>query len=202
MQLIGMLDSPYVRRVAISLHLLELPWQHLPLSVFRNMPEFRQINPVIKVPTLVCDDGETLMDSSLILDYLERLVPAERRLLPEALPARQHALHGVGLALAAMEKAVQAYYECQLRPAAARHAPWLERVAEQLNAACLLMESYLQRHAPQAEQLDQATLSIAVAWRFIIERTPELVAIDSYPALHAWSAQAEQQPAFRAYPFE
>lgn len=207
MQLIGMLDSPYVRRVAISLQLLELPYQHLLLSVFRNMPEFRQINPVIKVPTLVCDDGEVLMDSSLILDYLERLATSERRLLPEALPARQHALHGVGLALAAMEKAVQAYYECQLRPAEARHAPWLERVAEQLNAACALMESYLQRHAPQSAvpgllQLDQATLSIAVAWRFIVERTPELVAADAYPGLRAWSRQAEQHPAFLACPFE
>ncbi|SCK06250.1 glutathione S-transferase family protein [Vogesella sp. LIG4] len=202
MQLIGMLDSPYVRRVAISLQLLELPWQHLPLSVFRNMPEFRQINPVIKVPTLVCDDGELLMDSSLILDYLERLVPAERRLLPEALPARQHALHGVGLALAAMEKAVQAYYECNLRPAEARHAPWLERVAEQLNGACTLMENHLQRHAPQVDKLDQATLSIAVAWRFIAERAAEHVAADAYPALRAWSRQAEAHPAFLAFPFD
>jgi len=202
MQLIGMLDSPYVRRVAISLQLLQLEYQHLPLSVFRNMKEFRQINPVIKVPTLVCDDGEVLMDSSLILDYLERLVPVERRLLPESLPARQHVLHGVGLALAAMEKAVQAFYECQLRPAEARHAPWLERVAEQLNAACALMESYLQRHAPQAGTLDQATLSIAVAWRFIAERAPTLVPADAYPGLRAWSRQAEQHPAFLACPFE
>ncbi|WP_174875499.1 glutathione S-transferase family protein [Vogesella oryzae] len=202
MQLIGMLDSPYVRRVAISLHLLGIEYQHLSLSVFRNMPEFRQINPVIKVPTLVCDDGEVLMDSSLILDYLERLVPAERRLLPEALPARQHALRGVGLALAAMEKAVQAFYECQLRPAEARHAPWLARVEEQLNAACGQMEDYLQRHAPQPAALDQASLSMAVAWRFIAERVPEPVPDGAYPLLRAWSRQAETHPAFLACPFE
>ncbi|MFC3534042.1 glutathione S-transferase family protein [Vogesella facilis] len=202
MQLIGMLDSPYVRRVAIALRLMDIGYQHLPLSVFRNMPEFRQINPVLKVPTLVCDDGELLMDSSLILDYLERLAPAERRLTPEALPARQHCLHGVGLALAAMEKAVQAYYERNLRPAEARHEPWLARVAEQLNAACALMESFLQRQPPAVAQLDQATLSIAVAWRFIAERAAEHIAADAYPGLRAWSVQAETHPAFLACPFE
>lgn len=36
MQLIGMLDSPFVRRVAIALRLLDLPYEHRPLSVFRN----------------------------------------------------------------------------------------------------------------------------------------------------------------------
>lgn len=202
MQLIGMLDSPYVRRVAISLRLLGVPCEHRPLSVFRHMPEFRQINPVIKVPTLVCDDGQTLMDSSLILDYLERLTPPERRLTPESLPQRQRCLHGTGLALAAMEKAVQAFYECQLRPADARHAPWLERVAEQLLAACAGMEAYLQTTPPDAARPDQASLSIAVAWRFIVERVPEHVAASSFPALANWSAAAERHPDFLACPFE
>lgn len=202
MQLIGMLDSPYVRRVAISLQLLGLPHQHQPLSVFRHMPAFRHINPVLKAPTLVCDDGEVLMDSSLILDYLDLQVPPAQRLLPASLPARQHALCQVGWALAAMEKAVQAYYECQLRPPEARHAPWLERVSEQLNAACAGMESAPQGHAPTAGTLEQATLSTAVAWRFIAERVPELIAADAYPALRAWSAQAELHPAFIACPFD
>ena len=136
------------------------------------------------------------MDSSLILDYLDLQVPPAQRLLPASLPARQHALCKVGLALAAMEKAVQAYYECQLRPPEARHTPWLERVSEQLNAACAGMESALQRNAPPTGALDQVTLSMAVAWRFIAERVPELIAADAYPALRAWSAQAELHPAF------
>lgn len=71
MQLIGMLDSPFVRRVAISAQLLGLPFEHRPLSVFRNFEEFRQINPAVKAPTLICEDGTVLMESSLILQYLE-----------------------------------------------------------------------------------------------------------------------------------
>ena len=83
MKLIGMLDSPYVRRVAISLELYGVDFEHEPLSVFRTFDEFAQINPVVKAPTLVLDDGTVLMDSSLILDYLEALAPADRKLLPQ-----------------------------------------------------------------------------------------------------------------------
>ena len=73
MKLIGMLDSPYVRRVAISLQLLGLRFEHHSLSVFRTFAEFQQINPVVKAPTFLCDDGEVLMDSTLILEYARRL---------------------------------------------------------------------------------------------------------------------------------
>ena len=66
MKLIGMLDSPYVRRVAISLQLLGLRFEHQSLSVFRGFDSSSSINPVVKAPTLVCDDGTVLMDSTLI----------------------------------------------------------------------------------------------------------------------------------------
>jgi hypothetical protein len=83
MQLIGMLDSPYVRRVAISLAVLEIPFTHRPVSVFRDFEIFRAINPVVKAPTLVTDDGTVLMDSTLILDHIESALPVERRLMPQ-----------------------------------------------------------------------------------------------------------------------
>ena len=82
MRLIGMLDSPYVRRVAISLKFMDIPFVHEPVSVFRQFETFETFNPVVKAPTLVTDNGITLMDSTLILDYLERLVPPDRRLTP------------------------------------------------------------------------------------------------------------------------
>lgn len=106
MQLIGMLDSPYVRRVAISLQLLGLHFEHRPISVFRTFEDFRQINPVVKAPSLVCDDGEVLMDSTLIIEFAEALVGGRRSLMPNTLAERQHALRQIGLALAACEKNV------------------------------------------------------------------------------------------------
>lgn len=98
MKLIGMLDSPYVRRVAISLDLYEVDFVHEPLSVFRTFNEFAEINPVVKAPTLVLDDGTVLMDSSLILDYLETLAPDHKKLLPQQAAARAQDLHVLGLA--------------------------------------------------------------------------------------------------------
>ena len=76
MKLIGMLDSPFVRRVAISLRLLGLPFEHAAISVFRGFEAFEQINPVVKAPTLVCGDGSVLMDSTLMLAYAEALPAA------------------------------------------------------------------------------------------------------------------------------
>src|SRR5438445_12721595 len=107
MQLIGMLDSPYVRRVAISLQLLGLRFEHKSVSVFSTYEQFRQINPVVKAPSLVCDDGEVLMDSTLIIDYAEALAAPHKSLMPAGITERQHALRVIGLALAATDKGVQ-----------------------------------------------------------------------------------------------
>ena len=116
MQLIGMLDSPYVRRVAISLAVLGLPFEHHSVSVFRHFDEFAKINPVVKAPTFIEDDGTLLIDSSLILDHIDHKVESGRRLMPEEAGARLQALNLTGFALAATEKAMQTVYERNLRP--------------------------------------------------------------------------------------
>lgn len=202
MQLIGMLDSPYVRRVAISLQLLGLRFEHRNLSVFRTYGEFSKINPVVKAPTLVCDNGVTLMDSTLILDYAEALAEPARHLMPRQLPDRQQALHRIGLALALAEKAVQIHYEHELRPEAKRHAPWLDRVTTQLHAACRELDDTVGRHPfpTEPERLDQAGITTAVAWHFLQRTLPDAVAPAACPALAAWSDHAEQLPAFRQAP--
>jgi glutathione S-transferase len=192
MKLIGMLDSPYVRRVAISLQLLELPFEHQSLSVFRTFEAFSQINPVVKAPTLVCDDGTVLMDSTLIIQYAEAL--AGRSLMPSEPQALAQALRTVGLALAATDKAVQIVYERGLRPADKQHQPWLDRVTGQLLAACDAVE----RSVPLA--MDQAGVSAAVAWEFIQKMVPAEVPADRCPRLDAFSRAAEALPAFAAAP--
>jgi Glutathione S-transferase, N-terminal domain len=61
MQLIGMLDSPYVRRVAIALIIAKTPFIHRPISLFRHIDQFSKFNRLLKAPTLLTDDGVTLM---------------------------------------------------------------------------------------------------------------------------------------------
>jgi glutathione S-transferase len=193
MKLIGMLDSPYVRRVAISLQLLGLSFEHESLSVFRNFDAFSAVNPVVKAPTLVCDDGTVLMDSTLIIQYAEAL--AGRSLLPSDPNALAHALRVLGLALAATDKAVQIIYERGLRPADKQHQPWLDRVRGQLLAACDALEQQ-----SSFSPLNQAGLSTAVAWEFIQQTLPDVVPAVRYPQLAAFSRAAELLPAFAAAP--
>lgn len=201
MQLIGMLDSPYVRRVAIALQLLDLRFEHQSLSVFSTFAQFAQINPVVKAPTLVCDDGGVLMDSTLILQYAHALSPT-RSLVPTALADLQNALHIEGLALAACEKAVQIVYERKLRPAEKLHEPWVVRVAGQLRAACDGLEHALAQHplAATSAGISQAGVSTAVAWHFIQQMVPDMVPAERYPDLVAFAALAEALPEFRAAP--
>lgn len=203
MQLIGMLDSPYVRRVAVSLQLLGIPFEHRSISVFRTFEQFRQINPVVKAPSFVCDDGTVLMDSTLILDYAEALAAPRKSLMPRDPDERRQALRIIGLALAACEKSVQIVYEHNLRPAEKLHEPWLNRVQGQLHAAYEALETELQRRplAATAAAIDQAGISTAVAWHFTQQMLPEVVGAAAFPALQAFSEQAEQLPEFLAAPY-
>jgi glutathione S-transferase len=196
-QLIGMLDSPYVRRVAISLQLLGLRFEHQSLSVFRTFPQFQKINPVVKAPTFICDDGEVLMDSTLILEYAEALA-RPRSLMPTKPQELQHALRVIGLALAACEKAVQIIYERNQRPPEKLHEPWVARVSGQLLAAFGALEEEMGRR-PLA--MDQAGVTSAVAWYFAQQYLPDVVPAGGYPKLVAFSAKAEALPEFKAAPY-
>ena len=82
MILIGQYDSSFVRRVGIALTLYGLAFEHRPWSVFGDAEKIRPYNPLVRVPTLVLDDGEVLIESASILDHLDSLVPADRRALP------------------------------------------------------------------------------------------------------------------------
>lgn len=199
MKLIGMLDSPYVRRVAVSLQLLGLRVEHQPLSVFRHFEQFSRINPVVKAPTLVCDDGEVLLDSTLILEYAEALA-RPRTLMPSALPELQHDLRLIGLALAACDKAVQIVYERGQRPAEKMHAPWMERVIGQLLAALGALDAEITNRPLLAsrEDMRQAGVSTAVAWRFTQELIPDVVPAERFTSIAAFSAQVEKMQEFKA----
>ncbi|MBI3368456.1 MAG: glutathione S-transferase [Burkholderiales bacterium] len=200
MQLIGMLDSPYVRRVAISLQRLGLPFIHRSISVFRGFAQFQQINPVVKAPTLVCDDGTVLMDSTLILHYAEAVAPPGRRLMPTEPAALALSLETIGLALAACEKSVQIVYERKLRPPEKQHAPWLERVSGQMLTAFDALEAQLAAQALPLDRIDQAGISVAVTWHFARQMLPELLSASTHPRLQAFSTQAEALPEFVAAP--
>ena len=202
MQLIGMLDSPYVRRVAIALIIAKTPFIHRPISLFRHIDQFSKFNPLLKAPTLITDDGVVLMDSSLILDYLTGVDSGIAALIPSKAPQRLEALRATGLALTVMEKAVQRHYERMLRPAEKQHEPWVDRVMGQLSAGLSAMDAELPGSAWISGELGLADITVACAFGFTHALLADVVETSRYPNLGAFCARAEALPPFRAAPPE
>jgi glutathione S-transferase len=202
MQLIGMLDSPYVRRVAIALIIAKTPFIHRPISLFRHIDQFSKFNPLLKAPTLLTDDGVALMDSSLILDYLAGVDPGIAALTPSKATQRLEALRATGLALTVMEKAVQRHYERILRPAEKQHEPWVDRVMGQLSAGLSAMDAELPGSGWISGELGLADITVACAFGFTHALLADVVETSRYPNLGAFCARAEALPPFRAAPPE
>ena len=160
---------------------------------------------MVKVPTLVLDDGQVLGDSTLIIDYLESQL-AGCSLMPTGKGQYLLALQYIGSALVAMEKVAQLVYETSQRPENLLYEPWINRLEEQLEAAASLMESHAALNANPGsswlfgDAMTQADISIAVAWCFMqhIERVN--LKPEDYPALVEFSARAELLPEFMACP--
>jgi len=202
MILIGMLDSPYVRRCAVSMKLMGVAFEHRSLSVFRTYAEFSKVNPVVKAPTLVCDDGTVLMDSTLILDYVESTVAPGERLMPQAVAPRQAALRAIGLSLAATDKVVSMIYEKEQRPPERRHQAWVDRANGQVKAALDAMEPIAAKAQPWmgGDRMNAADVMAACMWRFIHLRPYTALPAGSYPALAALSQRAEALAEFASFP--
>ena len=202
MQLVGMLDSPYVRRVAIAARFLAIEYEHNPLSIFRSYDRFRKLNPLVKVPTLICDDGEMLVDSTLNLEYLRLLSGRPDALMPEDPMERRRALQLTGVALVAKDKMVQIIYEVQQRPEELIHAPWIERVTQQLTSAFDQLEVAVGDGESWlfGDTLTIADITIAVAWRFSQHASKRQISETDYPGLARFSARAEALPEFEACP--
>jgi glutathione S-transferase len=200
MQLIGYMDSPFVRRVAVTARFLDLPLEHRELSIFRDFEEFRAINPLVKVPTFICEDGQVLVDSTLIIDYLESI--ADRSLMPSSGPERIRALNIIGTSMVAMEKVAQLIYETKQRPEEVQHQPWIERLETQLFGALGLMENNVGGGKAWlfGDDIGQADITVAIGWRFVQHVLMDRVIADDYPGLTAFSARAESLPQFEACP--
>lgn len=198
MILIGMLDSPYVRRVAIYMKVLGIEFEHRPLSVFSDFDAFTKINPAVKAPTLITDNNQLLIDSTLIINYLEKYSRRSPALTSASGSEELRDMHLTGFALAACEKAVQLVYEQRLRPEEKQHQPWVNRVTQQLHGAWQTLEKGLREGHP--DMVSVAGISIAVAWSFTELMLPDTVTHSRYPEVSRFTLLTEQQPEFLATP--
>jgi len=201
MLLIGMFDSPFVRRVAVSLKLLEIPFEHANWSVGRDFDRIREYNPLGRVPTLVTDDGLRLMESSAILDWLDERVGAERALLPRSGPGRRSALNLMALATGAAEKGVQQIYERAFRPENKRHAPWVERCQAQMSASLGALDRAVgERGESQwliGKRMTQADITVTCAFTFLDDALRIASDRVMFRSLATLAARCESLPAFQ-----
>ncbi|MDH7637732.1 glutathione S-transferase family protein [Sphingomonas oryzagri] len=200
MRLIGMMNSPYVRRVAATLHHVGVGFDHDPVSVFREYDRFERINPVVKAPTMITDDGVVLMDSTLILGYIERELAPHVPLTPDSRVDYERHQRILGLALAGCEKTVQLIYEQTQRPEERRHPPWMARVRQQGTAAFTSLEREIGVTGQWlfGDRLTLADITVAVVWDFALAMMPDLADETQHPKLADFTRFAEQYPALRA----
>ncbi len=195
MMLVGQYDSPFVRRVGVSLRVLGLAYEHDTRSVFADFDAMRRINPLGRIPSLILDDGEVLLDSAAILDWLDQFVGPERALVPAAGTERRRVLRRVALATGAIDKAGAAAAERLIRPSAYRWPEWIGRCRIQAAGA---IEALAAEPWPTADRLDQAQITTACMIRWVQLADPDLMPPDRYPALDALSARCEARPEFAA----
>lgn len=195
MILIGQYDSPFVRRVGIALRLYGMAFEHRPWSVFADGEAVRALNPLMRVPVLVLDDGFVLSDSHMMLDYLDGQVAEP--LFPRAEPARHRALKVAALGTGLAEKAVSLFYERRLHETTS--PVWEDRCRVQIGSVLAALEAdRAARPGPWwfGDRMGHADIAVACALRFVAEAHPGLIAAADHPALAAHAAQAEALAVF------
>jgi glutathione S-transferase len=197
--LVGRYDSPYVRRVGISLHLLAMSFELLPLSPFSQATQLRQLNPIGRMPVLILATGEVLIESAAILDYLDEVVGPSRALLPASGELRRRCLRILASATAACDKAIAINYE-RRRPGDRILVDWIVRCRMQLDAALSELESFKRLSWPTHDRLMQTDITTACTVGYV--RRVELDALPEgrYPYLEELAARCEAESAFKACP--
>jgi glutathione S-transferase len=198
MILIGQYDSPFVRRVAIALRLYGLVFQHRPWSTFGDADKIAPFNPLRRVPTLVFEDGEALIESTAILDYLDEVVGPTKAMIAESGPERRHALKICALATGLGDKAVSLVYERALRKDQSKL--WVERCEAQIAGVLDVLETERAAIASLywfGGRIGHADIAVACVLRFTAEAHPGLLSPARYPALVAHAAACEALPPFQ-----
>jgi len=196
MLLIGRNTSPFVRRVAVSLRLLDIPFEQNPLSTITDRDAVRAYNPMGRIPALVLDDHEVLIDSTPILDYLDELAGPERALAPPSGRARREVLRLVAFGVGVMEKTLWSYVERNHRPESTRHQALLDHYGDQVLAGLTVLEQALGDGWLFGATLTQADVTAVAAYDFLRLVWPEMAPAGRYPKLEGLRARADALPAF------
>lgn len=199
MILIGHYDSPFVRRVAVAMNLYGMAYEHRAWSVFAQADEIAAYNPLKRVPTFILDDGEVLIESAAILDYLDELAGRDKALIAASGPDRRRSLKVQALATGLADKAVSLVYE---RAVHGRATPvWVARCLSQIGGVLDALEAErTARTGPWwfGDRIDHADIAAGCVLRFLSEAHPDVWDAKRWPALAAHARACEALPEFEA----
>jgi glutathione S-transferase len=196
--LVGQYDSPYVRRVAVTLHFYGIAFTRNAISVFTDAGEMARIHPLVRIPSLVLDDGEVLFDSAAMIDHLDETVGPEMALTPRSGKERRRVLQATGIATGAIDKAGAVVYERHFHEAAQQSAEWIARCKTQLTGALGWLESQLKGDWLTGPRMTQADVATACMVGYLKLRHPEALREADYPELERHSVACEKMEAFVA----
>lgn len=198
MILIGQYDSPFVRRVAIAMNIYGFAYEHQTWSVFGDADRLAAVNPLRRVPALICEDGVALVDSFAIIDWLDHEVGPERALYPASGTARRDAMRVTALFCGMADKVVSLFYELNLHEQTSDL--YVDRCRAQIGDTLALLER--ERAAQDSlwwggETMGHADIANACILRHMSEAMPELVDRAAIPALAAISDRCEAMELFQ-----
>jgi len=199
MLLIGQYLSPFTRRVAVALRHYGIAYNHEEWSAFSDPERIAGFNPALRVPVLVLDGGEALIESAAILDYLDELSQTGDALIAPRGPERRRVLHICALAGALCDKAIAIIYE--KRNHAAVSESWLRRCEDQISGVLGALEAdRASRKTPFwfGERLSHADVAVTVAITFLKHVNDGFAARREWPALDEFAACCERIPEFAA----
>lgn len=197
MILIGQFDSPFVRRVGIALEIYGFAYEHRPWAVFGDAERLAQINPLIRAPTLVLDDGVVLVETLAILDALDEQAPEDRLLIARSGSARRQVLRISAFAGGLSDKAIALFYEQNFHETS--QPSFLARLHSQIRDTIDMLEAERARLASTwwlGEQLTHADIAVAASLRHLAEIQAGRYRLTDWPALARHCEQCEASPVF------
>lgn len=197
MILVGQYDSPVTRRVAIALHHYGMPFSRDTRSIFGDAAAVAKVSPLTRIPALVLDDGEVLIDSAAILDHLDEQAGAAA-LIPNSGAARRRVLQMTALAQGTLEKVAAVVYERHFHAPEHRSAVWLERCLGQARAGLDELTRRLATPYACGPTLTHADVMITTLVWYMQDRMDEVLSRTDHAALIALAEHCESLPAFRA----
>jgi glutathione S-transferase len=182
--LVGQYDSFPTRRVAMVLHHYGMPFVRDARSVFGDAAGIGRINPLVRIPALVLDDGEVLIETAAILDHLDEIAGA-RALVPRAGVERRRILQQAALAQGTGEKAGAVAYERHFHPPEARSAAWEGRCLGQVAAGLAALEAGLSGPWAMGGALTHGDFAIFCTLGYLRLRLSEALPAGRFPRLEA-----------------